>query len=224
MGAAPAQDDDGRPRSAQYVAYGWLKARIARQPRHEGAFLTESEVTRATGVSRTPVREALLRLEAEGLIQIVKQKGAFIPPVSDQDVQAMMQARVLIERECVQAIHLPAPELETALDEILLDQQRSLDDPGAFIEHDRQFHRCLVQAAGNDILLGFHESLRDRLVRMGLRAIAASPDRARKVIDEHRAIADALRVGNTDAACEALITHLNSTLLALHVMPRLRTR
>ena len=212
--------ENGRAESAQEVAYRWLKTYIGQQPRHEGMFITEGEVTREIGVSRTPVREALLRLEAEGLLKIMKQKGAFIPPVSDADVENIMEARTLIETKCLEGIALPSHGLESMLDQILVDQQQALEDPGLFIEHDRAFHRALVQAAGNDILLGFHESLRDRLVRIGLRAVAASPDRARRVIDEHRAVADALRVGDTAQAQTALQAHLTNTVMALNVVPR----
>lgn len=220
MTSSRAVDGTGQVESAKEVAYRWLKARIGQQPRHEGTFITEGEVASETGVSRTPVREALLRLEAEGLLTIMKQKGAFIPPVSDAEAEDIMDARALIEAKCVQDILLPSPGLESTLDQILVDQQRALEDPGLFIEHDREFHRSLVRAAGNDVLLGFHESLRDRLVRIGLRAVAASPDRARRVIDEHRSIADALRAGDTDAANAALLAHLNSTMAALNVVPR----
>lgn len=62
-------------------------------PRHEGVFLTEGAAAAATGTSRTPVREALLRLEAEGFLQIVPKKGAFVPPISDAEVESVMQAR-----------------------------------------------------------------------------------------------------------------------------------
>src|SRR5215467_12657455 len=87
--------------AAQDIAFAWLKQHVISMPGTDGAFLTEAEVCRATGMSRTPVREALLRLEAEGFLQIVPKKGAFVPPISEREVEAIMQARALIEDFCV---------------------------------------------------------------------------------------------------------------------------
>ena len=77
--------------------YTWLRERIASTPRDDGAFLGEVALATEAKVSRTPVREALLRLEAEGWVQIVPRKGAFVPPISDAEVNAVMHARLLIE-------------------------------------------------------------------------------------------------------------------------------
>ena len=87
--------------SAQDVVYRWLKQHVLTLPRHEGTFLTEAEVCRAIGISRTPVREALLRLESDGLLKIVPKKGAYVPPVTEAEVEAVMQARGLVEDWCV---------------------------------------------------------------------------------------------------------------------------
>lgn len=64
--------------SAQDLTYAWLKRHISELPKEGGVFLSESEVAQAAGTSRTPVREALLRLETEGLLTIVPKKGAYI--------------------------------------------------------------------------------------------------------------------------------------------------
>ncbi|MEW2386443.1 GntR family transcriptional regulator [Micromonospora sp. NPDC047707] len=203
--------------SAQDTTYRWLKDRIASLPRHEGVFLTEAEVAAESGVSRTPVREALLRLEAEGLLQIMPKKGAFVPPVSDADVEATMQARLLVEQWAAAQVaaspHLVVPHLQA-----LLEEQAELlevSDPRAFIEADRRFHRAIVQTAGNRVLADFYETLRDRQIRMGLRAVTADPGRGQKVIDEHTAIMDALRSLDAGGAVAAVKTHLDNTLAAL---------
>ena len=87
--------------------FAWLKKHVVSLPRTDGTFLTEAEVCRATGMSRTPVREALLRLEADGLLRIVPKKGAFVPPITELEVEAIMQARGLVEDFCVRrAVHV----------------------------------------------------------------------------------------------------------------------
>src|SRR5215467_15281541 len=92
----------GRPEAAQDTVYRWLKQHVLNLPRHEGNFVTEAEVCRAIGISRTPVREAMLRLESDGLLQIVPKKGAYVPPITEAEVESVMQARGLVEDWCVQ--------------------------------------------------------------------------------------------------------------------------
>ncbi|MGA4837355.1 GntR family transcriptional regulator [Streptomyces sp. G45] len=207
-----------RAGSAQDVTYRWLKRHIAHMPRREGSFLTESEVAQAAGTSRTPVREALLRLETEGFVQIVPKKGAFVPPISDAEVRSVMQARELVEDWCVRQVVARGPEFAAELDRYVEEQESLLDDHVAFIECDRAFHRAIVRSAGNPVLADFYESLRDRQIRMGLRAVVGTADRARNVLAEHRAIVEAVRAGAADKAGQAVSTHLAGTLAALNVL------
>ncbi|RKT55585.1 GntR family transcriptional regulator [Saccharothrix australiensis] len=208
---------DGQGGSAQDLTYRWLKRHIATLPRDGGTFLTESEVAQQAGTSRTPVREALLRLEAEGFLQIVPKKGAFVPPVSDAEVRAVMQARELIEDWCVRRVVPVAEEFLAELGRLVAEQESLLDDPVAFIDCDRAFHRAIVRRAGNPVLADFYETLRERQVRMGLRAVANEENRARTVLAEHAAIVAALREQDPARAGEALAVHLSSTLAALHL-------
>lgn len=197
--------------------YRWLKQHVASMPRDEGVFLTEAEVVEATEASRTPVREAFLRLEAEGFLQIVPKKGAFVPPIGDSEVRAVMEARAVVEDWCVRQ-NLPADAgLLGELDQLIADQESLLDDPVGYIECDRVFHRTIVQQANNAVLTQFYESLRERQLRMGLRAVVNDDARARNVLAEHRAIVAALRSGDPEQASAAVATHLSSTLKTLQI-------
>lgn len=214
--------------SAKELAYRWLKQHIASLPRDGGTFLTESEVAEAAGTSRTPVREALLRLEAEGFLQIVPKKGAFVPPIPDAEVRAVMEARELVEHWCVSRVVPAAEQLIVTLRELVAEQEQLIDDPVGFIERDRAFHRAVVQRANNPVLAEFYESLRERQVRMGLRAVVNDKNRVRTVLAEHSAIVAALVSGAPERAHEALATHLASTMAALDLgetarTPRLRS-
>lgn len=206
--------------SAQDTTYRWLKQHIATLPPDDGTFLTESGVAQAAGTSRTPVREALLRLEAEGFLRIMPKKGAFVPPISDAEVRAVMEARALVEDWCVRRVVPVDPAFTDELDRLVADQEEAIADPLGFIERDREFHRTIVRRAANPVLADFYESLRERQVRMGLRAVSTSADRARRVLDEHAAIVAALRAGDAEGAGRAVAAHLASTLTALHLSER----
>ncbi|MFF2027700.1 GntR family transcriptional regulator, partial [Streptomyces sp. NPDC058171] len=125
--------------TAPELAYEWLKNTIITLPRDEEMFLSEAQVAASSGISRTPVREALLRLEAEGFIRRVPHKGAFIPALSDSDVEAIMQARRVVEEWSVTEV-APQPGLVPDRLRILLELQENDTDPVDFIAHDLEFH------------------------------------------------------------------------------------
>ena len=200
-----------------WALFAWLKRHVVSLLRIESTFLTEGEVCRATGVSRTPVREALLRLEADGFLQIVPKKGAFVPPITEREVEAIMQARGLVEDFCVRRAVQMAEFLAPELDRLLAQQEQQQNSSLEFIELDREFHRAIVRAADNQILAEFYESLRDRQMRMGLHAIATSDQRRSSVLAEHRAIAEGVRSGDADQAAAAMAQHLSKTLAVLRL-------
>jgi DNA-binding GntR family transcriptional regulator len=204
-----------RPEAAQDTVYRWLKQHVLTLPRHEATFLTEAEVSRETGTSCTPVREAMLRLESDGFLQIVPKKGAFVPPITEADVEAVMQARGLVEDWCVRRAAQSAEWLSSELERLIKQQEELQQVPIDFIECDREFHRTIVRAAGNPVLASFYESLRDRQLRMGLQAIAASAQRTATVLAEHAAIVEAVSSGDPERAAAAMAMHLANTLSAL---------
>lgn len=206
-----------RADAAQDVVYRWLKQHVLTLPRHEGTFLTEAEVCRETGTSRTPVREALLRLEADGLLQIVPKKGAYVPPISEAEIEAVMQARGLVEEWCARQVASFGEMLASELDRLMARQVEVRQDAMAFIECDREFHRTIVRAAGNPVLADFYESLRDRQLRMGVHAIIVSGNRDEGVLVEHAAIVDGIRRGEPEVAAAAVAEHLSRTLVALRL-------
>lgn len=200
--------------AAQDVVYAWLKQHVLTLPRNEATFLTEAQVCRETGVSRTPVREAFLRLEADGLLTILPKKGAYIAPITESEVDAIMQARGLVEEWCSREASRFGSSLADELDRLIVQQEQVRSDRVAFIESDREFHRTIVRAAGNPVLATFYESLRDRQVRMGVHAISVG-SRIDDVLAEHRAIADAIRASQAEQVVEAVGEHLARTLAAL---------
>lgn len=206
-----------RVEAAQDVVFGWLKKHILTLPRSEASFLTEAEVCRATGMSRTPVREALLRMEADGFLRILPKKGAYVPPITEAEVEAIMQARGLVEDFCVRRAALLADLVAAELERLLREQERQLKAPLEIIESDREFHRTIVRAADNPVLVDFYESLRDRQMRMGIHAIATSERRIANVLTEHRAIVEGVRSGDPERAAVAMAEHLARTLVVLRL-------
>ncbi|MEP6852015.1 MAG: GntR family transcriptional regulator [bacterium] len=207
--------------SAAERVYRFVKDGIVSRRFAAAELLAEGQLADALGVSRTPVREGLLRLEAEGLVRLLPKRGALVVPVTPAEMTDVLDTRRLVEEHAVRTViarHVPPLLLET-LTGHLADMRTALRrrDGAAYVGADRAFHAEIVRAAGNAILSGVYGSLRDRQLRMGtanlLDADGAGLDvsRMRTTIAEHQAILDGLAAGSVRAAVAAVSHHLDGT-------------
>ncbi|MFI1970016.1 GntR family transcriptional regulator [Streptomyces cinnamoneus] len=209
MPSAPAVRT-ARPPAAERV-YAHVKDAVLHRRYEGGTLLTEGDLAEAVGVSRTPVREALLRLEGEGLLRLYPKKGALVLAVSAQEIADVVETRLLVEKHAA-AKAVPAPPgLLARLGELVEDMRRQAEagDLAAVSRSDRAFHAEIVRSAGNQILANLYEQLRDRQLRMGVAVMHAHPDRIAKNIAEHTDILQALRAGDAEAAVEVVDRHVS---------------
>lgn len=205
-----------RRESTALEGYRWLKKYIGTIPRDAGVIISEAEVIEGAGIGRTPAREALQRLELEGHLRIIPRKGIYIAPISDADMGHLIESRRVVERWSGEEAAARELLADGTLADLIAEQESRLADAESFIESDRAFHESILTAAGNPIMSAFYEQLRDRQVRLGLTAIMRQSGRMTAVLDEHRAIANAIRAGDVGATRAAIDEHLDSTLTALH--------
>lgn len=203
-------------------AYAYAKERILDGRLPGGTLITEGDVGADVGVSRTPVREAFLRLESEGLLTLYPKRGAIVVAVSAAEVESVMETRLLVERFAIRKIIEDELGLGAAPVEVIARQEElaTRENWREFVEADREFHRIFVAAAGNPILLQLHDSLRDRQTRMNLAALVRNTGRDRQVLAEHRVLADAVDDRDLDAALSMVDEHLGATLALLRNGPR----
>jgi DNA-binding GntR family transcriptional regulator len=208
-----------RVRSASERAYLEVKRRILTGAYEGGDLITEGQVADEVGISRTPVREAFLRLQAEGLLRLYPKRGAMVVPVSAHDIEDVVEARVVLERFAVAAVvdrgtHPQVAKQMTAV----LDKQRTRArrcDADGFTDLDRDFHALLVDAAGNRIISDLYASLRDRQVRMGVAALLRAPGRFEEVLAEHEQLCRLLADGDGPGVASLLGGHITATGEAL---------
>lgn len=205
--------------SAADRAYAFVKRQIVSGGYGGGTLISEGEVSAAVAVSRTPVREAFLRLEVEGLLRLYPKRGALVVPVSAAEIRDVLDARLVIERHAARTAIAAGRHRELAAE--LRAILGSHDDPdvpreaGRFTETDQRFHGALVDAAGNRLLAGFYAALRDRQLRMGTAALMRDPGRYDAILAEHAALADLIDAGDAEAVASALAAHLAATRTAL---------
>jgi len=206
--------------SATDRAYDFTKQRVLDSTYAGGHLLTEGEVADALGISRTPVHEAFLRLQSDGLLRMYPKRGALVVPVSAQEVEAVMETRLLVERFALDKLlarGAPPREISNALT-AAIDRQEELaaaGDSDGFVAVDREFHTIFVTAASNPIVTGLYDSLRDRQRRMIITSLLRDERRTASILVLHRAIAGAIRAGDRERAQDFLGAHLRGTLLLL---------
>ncbi|WP_328554473.1 MULTISPECIES: GntR family transcriptional regulator [unclassified Streptomyces] len=207
---APMRPPVKQPPAADRV-YAHVKQGVLERRYEGGALLTEGELADAVGVSRTPVREALLRLEAEGLIRLYPKKGALVLPVSAQEIADVVETRQLVEEHAARKAVPASPRLIARLEELLAQQkeQAAAGDLAAAAVTDRCFHAEIVRSGGNEILSRLYDQLRDRQLRMGVAVMHAHPDRITKTLVEHEQILQALRSGDADAVVALIHGHVS---------------
>jgi DNA-binding GntR family transcriptional regulator len=192
--------------------YAYVKAAILDRTYPGGELLTEGELATAVGVSRTPVREALLRLEESGLVKLYPKKGALVRPVVPQEIDDVLEARELIETHAAAKVWPRRKQLIETLTQRVDEMRahRKADDAKSFLEADRAFHEAIVGAAGNEILAKLYNSLRDRQVRMGVPGIEMQPARMDKSIVAHQEMIDALGGNSVKRFRDLVVSHIDT--------------
>jgi DNA-binding GntR family transcriptional regulator len=184
-----------------------------------GTELQEVTLAASLGVSRGPIREALGRLAAEGLVTVRPRRGAVVRALSTEEFLEAYQVREALE---VMAVRLAVPKL-TAED--VAELQRLIDamaahadqeDVEAFFEANSAFHRTFFEIAGNGMLADLHKQVGDQIDRHRLRSLELRGN-VRRSIAEHRAILRAIRTGDVERAVHLVSEHIRVPQIRLQV-------
>jgi DNA-binding GntR family transcriptional regulator len=215
--AAP-QVAPAKPEAAPLLAdraYAEIKQRINTLFYLPGQYLNQGAISGVLGIGRTPVHQALKRLEQEGLVGIVPRKGVIIQPNPIARILEVLEARWVVEGE----IARQAAARATAADIVALERalkgsaapRRAGHGGGAidaFIESDRAFHCGVAALSGNPVLEDLVRSLHERSTRQWYLTLWQTLDHDRTG-QQHRAVVAALRKGDGAAACRAMRAHLS---------------
>ena len=191
-------------------AYTRLKNEIRTNRLPPGFQATEPEIALQLGMSRTPVREALIRLESEGLVELIPRRGARILPINVNDMKEIYEILTSLEPDVAANIAAKNPtEAELhPLEKATVDMETALekDDLDAWADADDRFHVHMLDLHGNRRLREFILELNDqahrsRIVTLRLR------DKPIKSNHEHRKILKLIRSGNVDGTRNAFRAH-----------------
>ena len=198
------------------VAYGALLDMILRGSIAPGELVTERQIAVLLGMSRTPVREAVRRLEGEGTLERQRSGALVVRPYSMEEFLQALAVRRLLEGEVARlaAGKVPPAVLTAARERIERLRREGLADTAR--QEDRDFHAAIAEASGNPVLAATIADLRKRTAMFRLGRL---PERLDQVCDEHLTILDALASGDGEAARSAMQTHIDN--VRAHLLQRL---
>ncbi|EPX82575.1 GntR family transcriptional regulator [Salipiger mucosus] len=202
--------DPARPISPQ-ISRG-LRDAIIRNRLTPGNRISESEIARGCNVSRQPVREAFIKLAAQGLLLILPQRGTIVSRIAYSAVLDARFLREAIEADIVKILAQRADPTLVADLRAQVEKQKAVagSAPHDFIQLDETFHRTLAEAAGKATAWRQVEGLKAQMDRVRFLSLGQFP--VTKLIAQHGAIVDAIAKGDVPAAERAVRLHLREIL------------
>lgn len=168
----------------------------------EGERINEVHLAQQLGVSRTPLREALARLDHEGALKSISRIGYFVRPLTVEEFEQIYAIRPLLDPEALRLAGVPSSTQLKRLGEINASIGRE-SDPDTIIRLDDEFHLGLVADCPNKILIEMIEQFSRRTRRYEL-ALMRERSNVRHTLDDHERILTELRKGDIESACGAL--------------------
>ncbi len=191
-------------KSLKVTAYDTIKARIVNCQYPPGLRLNEELLTEELGISRTPIRDAIGRLEQEGLIHILPKRGLLVAEIGAGDIAALYEMRLLIEPYCIRT-YGPRIAAETYL-EYRDHFAQAPDSPQHDV--DDRFHTLFIEASENPYLLDLNRRLAAQNRRIRIMSGKISQARYLATQAEHLALAEACLAEDWDLAAELSVKHL----------------
>lgn len=177
-----------------------------------GERLMEIQLAEELGVSRTPVREAIRKLELEGFVVMIPRRGTYVAGLSIKDINEVFEIRTALDvlAAGLAAERITEEELEQ-MERLMVEIGEHIDkgDMEAIITLDSEFHDILYKASRNDRLVGIINNLREQFTRFRSISIAY-PGRLKNTLEEHRQLVEAIAQRNSDVAQQLAREHMEN--------------
>lgn len=199
--------------SLKQVAYNTIRENLLNCKYEPGQFLNEDILCEELNMSRTPIRDALGRLEQEHLITIYPKKGIYVSQLSLTEISDVYEGRFLLEPYIIRTYcnHLNKNAMDE-LKQLLKNEVKSIESNDLNIyEIDSRFHAIFISQCTNNYLLQLNENLSSQNMRIRILAGRASNERLHITFDEHAKIFYELSMNHIEAAAQAMEEHLRSS-------------
>jgi DNA-binding GntR family transcriptional regulator len=192
-------------------AYERIKAWLLNDDYPPGTFLSERQLASLLGMSKTPVKAALERLESEGFVSVSPQQGIVVRELSIHEIADQYEIRAALESYALRSLAGKLSHEQTARVRANLQAQARLRGTGNVangVELDAEFHAQFIEFLGNREFIRVIDQLRERMHRIITQVFHLSPARIDTSYDEHTAIATAVIDGHGEKAAQLITRHL----------------
>ncbi|MBP5165416.1 MAG: GntR family transcriptional regulator [Lachnospiraceae bacterium] len=205
------------------VVFKTLRKAILTGELKPGERLMEIHLAKKIGVSRTPIREAIHKLEQEGLVTMMPRRGAIVAEISEKGLRDVLEVRRALDTFCAElACERISEEEKEALRAACIDFEEAVKagDATVIAKADVAFHDIIIGATGNERMVMMINNLAEQMYRYRFEYIKDVSNRSR-LITEHRALMDAILkenvIGARDAAREHIDNQEKSILMQIHL-------
>jgi len=192
------------------VVFEYLRSAIINGEFKPGERLMELQMGEQLGVSRTPIREAIRKLELEGLVTMIPRKGAYVADMSIKDVLDVLEVRGVLEglAASLAAERRGQEDIET-MEKVLLEFESfvKVADRDGMMEKDKEFHEVIFESTHNNKLIQITQGLQEQVQRFRVVFFSESDD-FKQLLSEHRDILEAIRTGDSETAKEKATCHI----------------
>src|ERR1700682_2907620 len=212
-----------RAETASAMVYRVLREEIVSLKRKPGEPIIEKDIALAQRVSRTPVREALLRLSAEGLVDTVSKSGTFVARIPLRALPEAIVVRKALEQVTARAAAIHARPSEVTSLRAILERQREAEaagDRSAFHSADEAFHAAVATVGGYPGIWSLVQGVKTKIDRYRLLTLP-QPGRMARVIKEHAAVVAAIEDHDADRAAAAMEGHLAGLQISMESIRRM---
>lgn len=201
------------------VVFNTLRQAILTGELKPGERLMEIHLAERLGVSRTPIREAIRKLELEGLVTMVPRRGAEVAQITEKSMNDVLEVRRAVDALCVELAceRISQDELaslEKACDHFAETVRAKEKDVKKIAQADVALHDIIVQATGNQRLIQLVNTLSEQMYRYRFEYLKDFSQHE-KLIEEHRIIYEAIVKKDRETACEAAKTHIDNQKKAI---------
>ena len=203
-------------------AYTVIKDKILSCEYRPNSFLNEDFLCEELKISRTPVRDALSRLEHEHLVKILPKKGFLVAPVTSDEINMVFEGRLLLETYIIEhyCSDIP-PEVIDNMKQLCKQYSNAIKngDEELYYNLDNAFHMCFISQCTNHYFLQTYEMFQSQDRRLRILTGSTLTERLLSTVPEHQTILKYLESGDTKQASKALEIHLtNSKISSFHVI------
>ncbi len=200
------------------VVFNTLRDEILYGKLKPGERLMEIAISERLGVSRTPVREAIRRLEQEGLVDMFPRRGAQVSGVTEKRLADALEARKTLETFTVNAAcsRITKKQLEKLREaNLAFEKSAKQEDAAKTAEADERFHNIIIEAAGNEMIADTLNNLKEQLFRYRYEYLKDVKEFSH-LVEEHRMLIGAIEAGKSDVAVEIIKLHIDQQTMGIY--------